>query len=122
MKLLLLCLMGFATLVVAPFPPEDPRAVFNAFVIPWWDRSPIGFRRFLHLHLTGEPLGQAEEEAHRLKQLRKQRGKKHFRARARNFDAHAQYERAPVRFVRPRVPVPYRRRPETSGFRRFLGL
>ena len=48
---------------VAPFPVDDPRAVFNAFIIPWWDRAPLSTRQFLHRHLTGDPLPPEERGA-----------------------------------------------------------
>ena len=41
---------------VAPFPVDDPRAVFNPFIIPWWDHVSLSKRQFLHRHLTGDPL------------------------------------------------------------------
>ena len=40
----------------APFPPDDPRAVFNAFIIPWWQQAPRWLRSHIHVHWTGEPL------------------------------------------------------------------
>ena len=53
---------------VAPFPAEDPRAVFNAFIIPWWDKQSIQTRRKVHLHWTGDPLpeeeGRIDQQAH----------------------------------------------------------
>ena len=53
---LLLLLSSCPTPTVAPFPPEDPRSVFNAFVLPWWSAAPYWFRQRLHIHFTGKPL------------------------------------------------------------------
>lgn len=52
----LVCLSTLITPSVAPFPPDDPRAVFNAFVMPWWLHVPRWFRQWMHLHFTGRPL------------------------------------------------------------------
>jgi hypothetical protein len=44
------------TPTVAPFPPTDPRSIFNYFVLPWWYHAPYKVRNFVHTLFTGEPL------------------------------------------------------------------
>lgn len=62
------------TPVVAPFPPEDPRAVFNAFIIPWWPHAPRWLREHIHLHWTGDPLPPDARRRHQGRQKKQIRG------------------------------------------------
>lgn len=41
---------------VAPFPPGDPRAIFNPLIVPWWRHAPLRMRQFIHLAVTGTRL------------------------------------------------------------------
>ncbi len=56
MSLLRLVLLLFALVTLlpsqvrAPFPPDDPRAVFNAFVIPWWFRYDTALEPLCNKH------------------------------------------------------------------------
>jgi hypothetical protein len=55
------CFVLIATVVlfdgiVCPFPPEDPRHVFNPVIVPWWRFAPRKVREFLHLKVVGKPL------------------------------------------------------------------
>lgn len=42
--------------IVCPFPEDDPRSVFNPFIVPWWRHAPRPVRSFLHRAVTGQPL------------------------------------------------------------------
>ena len=56
---LIVCVLSFCIVmdgVVAPFPADDPRAVLNPLILPWWGSAPIGIRRIAHLIGTGQPL------------------------------------------------------------------
>ena len=55
------CIALVATLVVmdgiiCPFPPGDPRAIFNPVIVPWWRFAPRRVREVLHLTFAGGPL------------------------------------------------------------------
>lgn len=69
MKTCTLVLFGLSLLVVgcfAPFPADDPRAVFNPLIFPVWDRMGLAARKFIHLTFTGMPLPKEAYPRHHL--------------------------------------------------------
>ena len=42
--------------IVCPFPPGDPRAIFNPVIVPWWRFTPRRAREVLHQTFAGGPL------------------------------------------------------------------
>ena len=42
--------------IVCPFPPEDPRSIWNPVIVPWWRFTPRRTREFLHQVVVRKPL------------------------------------------------------------------
>lgn len=58
----LACVVAFHG-VVAPFPPDDPRAIVNYFAIPMWRGIPLKWRQTMHIHYTGKELPKEDVES-----------------------------------------------------------
>jgi len=53
---LLIALVTFIVGIYAPFPGDDPRAIFNPFIVPWWYQIHPVYRDRAHLRWTGSHL------------------------------------------------------------------